>query len=175
MDDITPAGYPVGGHCGRVSCIAWSSDGEQLVSGSRDRIIRLWDSETMVTAVSDPNRHRHHFVRCMSFSPGGALSLTGSDDGSVRLWYAKREEVMVKKLWSSHSVVLSFEWTNDGRRLASGSADWSVLVYGIGTPRLKAACLLMNGVMKMLPNSTLCRMRHYARQKVMKKDAKKAR
>ncbi|PVF95651.1 hypothetical protein CPB86DRAFT_710725, partial [Serendipita vermifera] len=37
---------PFRGHTERVFCVSFSPDGRQLVSGSKDRTIRLWHAET---------------------------------------------------------------------------------------------------------------------------------
>ncbi|KIJ46245.1 hypothetical protein M422DRAFT_250289, partial [Sphaerobolus stellatus SS14] len=41
------------GHRGSINCIAFSHDGKRIVSGSRDKTIRIWDAETGQN-VGDP-------------------------------------------------------------------------------------------------------------------------
>ena len=39
---------PVQGHSREVRSVAWSPDGRQLASGSWDKTLRVWDSQTYV-------------------------------------------------------------------------------------------------------------------------------
>jgi WD40 repeat protein len=43
---LRPPCYQLQGHTKYVSSVAWSPDGRQLASGSRDNSIRVWDATT---------------------------------------------------------------------------------------------------------------------------------
>ena len=34
------------GHSDEVNSVAWSSDGKWIVSGSADKLVKIWDAET---------------------------------------------------------------------------------------------------------------------------------
>jgi hypothetical protein len=42
------------GHSAAVTCLAWTADGRQLVSGSLDRSLRRWDTAAVVAAAALP-------------------------------------------------------------------------------------------------------------------------
>jgi WD40 repeat protein len=74
------------GHLNPVSSVAFSPDGKQIVSGSHDQMVRLWDAVT--GAALQTLEGRPDFVDSMTFSTDGKQVVSGSWDGTVRLWDA---------------------------------------------------------------------------------------
>ena len=64
--------------------MAFSPDGKQVVSGSRDKTVRLWDAATGAT-LQTLEGHTH-YVTSVAFSPDGKQVVSGSIDQTVRLW-----------------------------------------------------------------------------------------
>ena len=64
--------------------MAFSPDGKQVVLGSSDRTVRLWDS---VTGAALQTLEGHSgWVNSVAFSPDGKQVVSGSSDQTVRLW-----------------------------------------------------------------------------------------
>ena len=82
-------------HVAAVMDIEFSPTGEELVSASYDRTVRIWDRSG---GHSRDIYHTKRMQRVFSsrFTPDAQYILTGSDDGNVRLWRAhasKREGI----------------------------------------------------------------------------------
>jgi WD40 repeat protein len=64
--------------------VAFSLEGELLISGSVDQTIRVWEVKTgQCLAILKGHESR---VRSVAFSPDGKLILSSSDDGTIKLW-----------------------------------------------------------------------------------------
>ncbi|KAL0257747.1 Protein sof1 [Diplodia seriata] len=75
-------------HVAAVMDVDWSPTGEELVSASYDRSIRLW---TRGQGHSRDIYHTKRMQRVFScaWSPDNNYILSGSDDGNVRIWRAR--------------------------------------------------------------------------------------
>jgi tetratricopeptide (TPR) repeat protein len=82
---LRPLGSPLR-HDGHVQCLAFSPDGQRLLTGSHDRQARLWDVATGELLLS-PLPHED-FISEVAFAPDGRTILTESGGRVVRLWDA---------------------------------------------------------------------------------------
>jgi WD repeat and SOF domain-containing protein 1 len=80
-------------HVAAVMDVEFSPTGEELVSASYDRTIRLWNRNQ---GHSRDIYHTKRMQRVFSatFTPDSKYILSGSDDGNIRLWrsHASRRE-----------------------------------------------------------------------------------
>ncbi|KAL8799549.1 MAG: hypothetical protein Q9200_007516, partial [Gallowayella weberi] len=75
-------------HVAAVMDLEFSPTGQQLVSASYDRSIRLWDRDRgHSTDVYHTKRMQRCFAAC--FTQDNQYILSGSDDGNIRLWRAR--------------------------------------------------------------------------------------
>jgi WD40 repeat protein len=72
------------GHSHSVHRVAFSPDGKQIVSGSLDKTIKLWDSTTgdLQKTLTDHSESVH----TVAFSPDGKQIASGSWDKTIKLW-----------------------------------------------------------------------------------------
>jgi serine/threonine protein kinase/WD40 repeat protein len=72
------------GHGHRVNCLAFSPDGNRLISGGEDGAVRVWDTETQSLLLT--LREHTHEVTSVAVSPDGKQLASASVDGSVIIW-----------------------------------------------------------------------------------------
>jgi WD40 repeat protein/predicted Ser/Thr protein kinase len=71
-------------HQGMVSALAFSPDAKWIAGSSRDGIVRLWDTHSLVRVGTF--RGHSGYVTSAAFSPDGRTLATASNDGTVKLW-----------------------------------------------------------------------------------------
>jgi WD40 repeat protein len=74
----------LGGHASGILSVAFSQSGNFLVSGSRDKTIKLWNVETG-KEVRTFSGHAH-YVNDVDFSPTERWIASASSDQTVKLW-----------------------------------------------------------------------------------------
>ena len=72
------------GHKDRVSSVVFSADGNNVVSGSYDCLIRIWDTH-LGKAVGEPLRGHLSGVQSVAISPDGQWPAAGSYKETVRI------------------------------------------------------------------------------------------
>ncbi|KAF6819919.1 U3 small nucleolar RNA associated protein (WD repeat domain-containing protein) [Colletotrichum sojae] len=79
------------GHVAAVMSVEFSPTGEELVSGSYDRTVRIWSRDK---GHSRDMYHTKRMQRVFStmFTPDSKYLLSGSDDGNVRIWRTNSTE-----------------------------------------------------------------------------------
>mmetsp|Transcript_388 Transcript_388/g.737 ORF Transcript_388/g.737 Transcript_388/m.737 type:complete len:173 (+) Transcript_388:618-1136(+) len=78
------------GHTDCVNTVGWCPDGKLLVSGSKDKSIRVWD----VMKSREVKKLDGHtsYVSSVSWSPDGNLIASGADDKFIRVWERPHKE-----------------------------------------------------------------------------------
>ena len=72
------------GHTDEVLAVAVTPDGQHIISGSGDKLVKVW-SVASKSLVSTCTGHTHH-VWAVAVTPDGQRILSGSEDKTVRVW-----------------------------------------------------------------------------------------
>jgi len=71
-------------HADWVMAIAWSDDGKQLVSGSRDKTVKIFDAESGESVTTYPGHGET--VLGVAFAPDGKSVLSSGADKKIHVW-----------------------------------------------------------------------------------------
>ncbi len=139
---------PFQGNTGHVTSLAFSHDGKMLASGSFDHPILLWD----ISNPEAPFERDHLFVGSnrsvdsLAFSPDGKTLASGSCPdkvhssdcrGQIFLWDTSdlTAPVLLDRQLRGHNAnVSSLAFSPDGKWLATGSYDKTVILWDVSDP-----------------------------------------
>jgi WD40 repeat protein len=115
-----PKGAILMRHGGFVSALAFTRDGNTLISASGDNLIRLWDPAT----GKERRRLEGHTAAVLSLAlaPDGKRLASGGADRTVRLWDLAAG-TQARLIQGHRRSVASLSFSPDGTQLAS--ADWA--------------------------------------------------
>ncbi|CCA75993.1 related to WD40-repeat protein (notchless protein) [Serendipita indica DSM 11827] len=123
-----PLGEPLHGHEDAVISIAFSPDSSQIVSGSHDSTVRLWDADTG-TQLGPPLRGHKGSVSAVAFSPDGLRVISGSSDKMIRLWDTKTGQTLEDPFEGHGLLVSAVAFSPDGSRIVSSSYDRTIRLW----------------------------------------------
>ncbi|MFC4908350.1 WD40 repeat domain-containing protein [Actinomadura gamaensis] len=118
------------GHGDVVRGLAWSPDGQKIVTASRDGTARIWDAAT--AACLTVLRGHGGSVEMAAWAPDSRRVATASRDDTVRVWNAETGETRAV-LREATDAVRAVAWSPDGCRIAAGSRDLVVRVWDADT------------------------------------------
>lgn len=129
-------GPPITGHTDTINALAFSPDGQRLVSGSDDRTMRLWDLQG--NPIGEPIEGHTDNINAIAFSPDGQMFISASRDRTLRLW--DRDGRPIGGPFNGHlSNVVAVTFSPDGQYVVSASRDqtlrlWDLNGEPIGNP-----------------------------------------
>ncbi|MGJ3245536.1 MAG: BTAD domain-containing putative transcriptional regulator [Elainellaceae cyanobacterium] len=133
------------GHSNWVLSVAWTPDGQFLVSGSADHTIRLWDKQDG-HCLKTLQGHSNWVwsVACSRLSKKaasndtasqkslGLILASGADDEAVKFWDLQTGQCL-KTLQGYRDYAWSISWHPKGQMLASGGASQVVRIWDTHT------------------------------------------
>ncbi|KAF5347138.1 hypothetical protein D9757_015069 [Collybiopsis confluens] len=125
-------GNPLHGHTSPVTSVAFSPDGQQVVSGSYDQTVRIWYLQTG-QQIGAPLRGHTGAVTSVAFSPDGQQGVSGSYDQTVRIWDVLTGQQIGNPLHGHTSQVTSVAFSPDGQQVVSGSDDETLRRWNVQT------------------------------------------
>ncbi len=125
------------GHTDYVRAVAVTPDGRQIVSGSSDNTVRVWDlaTGTLVRTLTGHTDGVTDGVEAVAVTPDGRQIVSGARDNTMRVWDLATG-TLVRTLTGHTSTVWAVAVTPDGRQIVSGSWDNTVRVWDLATGTL---------------------------------------
>ena len=121
------------GHEKDVLSVAFSADNRQIVSASRDRTLKLWNTlgECKKT-ISGANAHTE-WVSCVKFSPnvGNPLVVSTGWDRVVKVWDLTTDFKLKFDLNGHTGYINTCAISPDGIMCASGGKDGNVMMWDL--------------------------------------------
>ncbi|KAF5366328.1 hypothetical protein D9757_012932 [Collybiopsis confluens] len=115
-----------------VQSVAVSPNGDQVVSGSNDNTVRIWNVQTG-QQIGDPLHGHTDWVTSVAFSPDGQQVVSGSYDETVRIWNVQTGQQIRDPLHGHTSRVISVAFSPDCQQVVSGSWDHTVRIWNVQT------------------------------------------
>ncbi|KDR70478.1 hypothetical protein GALMADRAFT_76068 [Galerina marginata CBS 339.88] len=115
-----------------ITFVAFSADGEYILSGSADSTIQIWDAKTR-KKMGGPLRGHTDRIISVAFSPDGRRVISGSLDRTVRLWDAETREPIGQPLQGHTAIVDHVAFSPDGKHVFSCSQDTTVRIWDVET------------------------------------------
>ena len=119
-------------HSGPVYCVAISPDLQNIVSGSEDKTIKVWDINTKTgKCLRTLSRHLGP-VNSVAISPDAQTVVSGSRDESIKVWDMDRGQCL--KTLQGHSwTVTSLAVSLDGNTIIRAGLDSSIKIWDMTT------------------------------------------
>ena len=113
-----------------VMSVAFSPDGAQVLTGSFDNTMKLWDVSSAVE-LRTFSGHRDRVISVV-VSPDGAKALTGSNDDTAKVWDVATGLTLLT--FSGHSgSVRCVAFSSDGATALTGSGDKTAILWNTET------------------------------------------
>ncbi|XP_032142379.1 WD repeat, SAM and U-box domain-containing protein 1 isoform X1 [Sapajus apella] len=99
------------GHCAPVLACAFSHDGQMLVSGSVDKSVIVYDTNTE-NILHTLTQHTRYVTAC-AFAPHTLLLATGSMDKTVNIWQFDLETLCQARSSEGHLKQFTEDWSEE--------------------------------------------------------------
>ncbi len=116
-----------------IRSVAFSPDGQTLISGSEDSTLKVWDLKTgsQVQTLTDHSG----WISSVAIAPDGQTLASGSKDSTINLWNL-RTGALLRTLRGHLWPVLAIAISPDGQTLVSGSEDNTIKLWNLKTGQL---------------------------------------
>ncbi|CUA68332.1 Vegetative incompatibility protein HET-E-1 [Podospora anserina] [Rhizoctonia solani] len=106
------------GHTRAVHSVAFSPDGNSVISGSSDCTIRTWSAHIR-DSIGDPFGVSNGWITSVSYSPLGDIIASASADKTIRLWDVNTHQQLGQPI-QSDSPIYSVAFSPSAKLVASG-------------------------------------------------------
>jgi WD40 repeat protein len=119
-------------HQESVNAVAICADGQQVVSASSDKTLKVWDLETgrkIHTLIGHKD-----IVHAVAVTPDGQCAVSASSDATLKVWDLRTGRELSTFKGHGNSVTAAAV-TPDGQHAVSGSWDETIKIWELGSGR----------------------------------------
>ena len=117
---------------GSVQGVAFSSDGEYILSSGRDNIIRLWNAKNLTQIKKFVGHTGVEGIWSVSFSPNGKYALSAGSDSKILIWDLASGTLWKDLARHTGGPGTSAKFTPNGKYVISGG-DASTRIFDFST------------------------------------------
>ena len=114
-------------HTEGVNSIAFSKDGQFLISGSEDNTIKIWDIANQPQLIKTLTGHTDS-IKAVAVSADGKIASAGYDN-TIKLWTNSGE--LLQTINAHDLAITSLAFTSDSNTLASASWDNTIKLWSL--------------------------------------------
>jgi WD40 repeat protein/serine/threonine protein kinase len=119
------------GHSDSITSVAFTPNGRRVVTGSKDKTVRLWNASNGATVHVFAGHTGE--VADVAISPDGASLATASTDYTLRIWDITAGQEMRTIDQHDDADPTCVAYTRDGQHLVSGGSDGTVRLWNATT------------------------------------------
>lgn len=127
-----------GGHTDSVPMVLFTPDGKQVISASKDKTVRIWNTATgeMVRVLRPPiGEGRSGTLYAAALSPDGqtlAVGGIGTVEGDCPIYLIQLATGQIQRTLRGHKdVIVDVAFSHDGKLLASGGLDTTARLWNV--------------------------------------------
>ncbi|HEV3146146.1 MAG TPA: WD40 repeat domain-containing protein [Gemmataceae bacterium] len=128
------------GHDKAVTCLVFSADDKQVVSGGMDGQLKVWDTvksaehavtKELATKAQPSQKIKAHTggVYGVAFSPDGKRLASAGADGFIKVWNTTNGELLFSFPAAHKGGARAVAFSPDGQSLVSGGMDKTVRIW----------------------------------------------
>ncbi len=116
------------GHTETLYAIAFSPDGKYVLTGSFDKMLKLWETTTGKEVKTFGGTAGHqNLVLCTAFSPDGQMMASGGSDNTAKIWDVPG--VGFAQELTAADVVNGLAMSPDGQRVVGAGKNGTITVW----------------------------------------------
>ncbi|HEY5096179.1 MAG TPA: WD40 repeat domain-containing protein [Candidatus Eremiobacteraceae bacterium] len=120
------------GHAGRVNSVVFSHDGKRILTSGSDGKVKIWNVQGGAMMLAWNGSTPGVSANDALFGPDDRIVAACAADGSLGVWDSKTGDQIGSSSVTSKSPLVRLAISPDGKRVAAGAIDGTIIVFDIG-------------------------------------------